>query len=379
MASADGDNQSAALIERQGTGGRKKTESDLAYQSFYRKATPEEKEHHKSLKQLGTKAQQEYRNTWHELAVKNVKGEKQNTSSNRRTHIKKKIYKHFWQIVEAEGGLVNREFAVEVATNICSAAERAGPPCVMWDKDGKVMRYIYGVEGVEDEFTTLRQMVVKGDVDLPPETLRAALEAGEAEGFSANIPREAFGHFGHAAASVGEKGHSPAGPSPGVAVAANDAKALAVAAGDAKEPAASKQDQTVVNSAENGDLFVQAKNMMTKQLLEDSLNGTVDPRRMLLPILMQAMGPVDSKASSPDQAQADKISDAEKSEAQKSDAQTSDAQKSDAEPAAKVRPKPKPKSPEMTLFAECAFEGRKLDGMVRNGSSIVRQSKDPLK
>ena len=102
-------------------------------------------------------------------------------------------------------------------------------------------------------------MVVKGDVDLPEETLRAALEAGEAEGFSANIPPEAFGNFGHAAASVGEKGHSPAGPSPGVAVAAGDAKALAVAAGDAKEPAASKQDQTVVNSAENGDVFVQAK------------------------------------------------------------------------------------------------------------------------
>ena len=29
----------------------------------------------------------------------------------------------------------------------------------------------------------------------------------------------------------------------------------------------------------------------------------------------------------------------------------------------------------MTLFAECAFEGRKLDGMVRNGKSIVKQSK----
>ena len=70
MASADGDNQSAALIERQGTGGRKKTESELAYQSFMRKATPEEKEHHKSLKKLGTKAQQEYRNTWHETRKK---------------------------------------------------------------------------------------------------------------------------------------------------------------------------------------------------------------------------------------------------------------------------------------------------------------------
>ena len=86
MASADGDNQSAALIERQGTGGRKKTESDLASQSFYRKvatpeeklasqsfyrkATPEEKEHHKSLKKLGRKAQQEYRKYLHETRKK---------------------------------------------------------------------------------------------------------------------------------------------------------------------------------------------------------------------------------------------------------------------------------------------------------------------
>ena len=31
----------------------------------------------------------------------------------------------------------------------------------------------------------------------------------------------------------------------------------------------------------------------------------------------------------------------------------------------------------MTLFAECAFEGRKLDGMIRNASSIVRQTEDP--
>ena len=93
---------------------------------------------------------------------------------------------------------------------------------------------------------------------------------------------------------------------PGVAVAAGDAKALAVAAGDAKEPAASKEDQTVVNSAENEDVFEQAKNMLTKQLLEDAAKGTVDPRKMLLPMLMQAMGPVDSKASSPDQAQAEK-------------------------------------------------------------------------
>ena len=186
---------------------------------------------------------------------------------------------------------------------------------------------------------------VKGDVDLPRDTLRAALEAGEAEGFSSDIPPEAFGNFGNTDASAVEQRHLPAGPSVGMANAVGDAIALAVAAGDAKAPAASKEGETVVNSAENQDAFLQAKNLLTKQLLEDAAKGTVDPQKMLLPMLMQVIGPTDSKASSL-QAQAESETSA----------------KNDAEPCAKQKPKPKPKSPEQTLFAECSFEGKNWMG-----------------
>ena len=108
------------------------------------------------------------------------------TESQKKTH--KRVYKNYWKMVEAEGGLMNKEFGMQVATNIATCFERRGPPFVMYDGVGKCMRYLHGEEGVDDEFCTAKKLVLSGELDIPEEIIQKALEQGRSEGLTDEIP-----------------------------------------------------------------------------------------------------------------------------------------------------------------------------------------------
>ena len=159
---------------------RKRTDMDNDYQIFMRHATAEEKLAHTEAEKFGRKAQDTLRLNWKTTTVKNLSGSMERSSTEKQTKTTTRVYTHFWKIVEAEGGIVNKDFGIMVATNICKACEKKGPPFAMWDAAGGCMRYLHGEEGVDDEFVTVRKMLVKGEVDLSNEILSKALVAGHA-------------------------------------------------------------------------------------------------------------------------------------------------------------------------------------------------------
>ena len=157
---------------------RQRTDQDNEYTYFIRHASAEDKLAHKEAKKFGRKAQDTLRLNWKTTTVKNLSGSMERSSTEKQTKKTTRLYKNFWKIVEAEGGIVNKDFGIMVATNICKACEKKGPPFAMWDAAGGCMRYLHGEEGVDDEFVTVRKMLVKGEMDVPDEILSKALVAG---------------------------------------------------------------------------------------------------------------------------------------------------------------------------------------------------------
>jgi hypothetical protein len=94
---------------------------------------------------------------------------------------------------------------------------------------------------------------------------------------------------------------------------------------------------------------------MLSTLLAKAVEGSIDPQELMVPIMLQALS---HKAAAK--------------------SKTDEQGKSEVPP-----PDPKPttekktKTAEATLFGECNFGGRKLDGMMRHAGTIVKQAKDP--
>ena len=103
------------------------------YQRFKRMATPDELAQHKEAKKQSRKAQADYRAAVMATKTSNVTGTISKDVGEKTVKLKSGRYLNFWKLVEAEGGLVNREFGIEVATNIATACEKKGPPLIMWD------------------------------------------------------------------------------------------------------------------------------------------------------------------------------------------------------------------------------------------------------
>ena len=101
----------------------KRTEAENDYQRFIRSATPEEKAQHKKLKADGSRAQASFRLEMQQLKVKNAKGTMSKKSAETSTVKKTKRYKNFWAMVQDEGGLIDKDFAIGICKNIAEACQ----------------------------------------------------------------------------------------------------------------------------------------------------------------------------------------------------------------------------------------------------------------
>lgn len=302
-----------------------KQQSEADYQRFMRKATDEEKEDHKRLKKEGgTKAQAAFRTQWMALNITGATATASKETTEKQTHRTSRLYKNFWKMVEAEGGLMNRDFAISICTNIAEACEARGPPCVLWDPVGKCKRYLHGEEGVDDEFVTLRNLVVRGDVDLPQDVLAQALKAGENEGLCAIIPPDAPSGVDNIEAG---NSHPPA---QGV---------------EAPTPAASGRPEAP-----------EQKPNPFSDLMQQLSSSATAPQHKLLPLMMELY------------ASASVEKPAEKDE--------TDPDKDKKDKNEKDKKDKKVKTHGAQLFTECNFGGRKLEGMIRHAETIIKQSKD---
>jgi hypothetical protein len=199
----------------------------------------------------------------------------------------------------------------------------------MWDPVGQCLRYLHGEEGIDDEFVTLRKLVVEGELELPEDALNSALHAGEQEGLSSTVPPSAYGQFG------------------GTLVATTEPTALGCGLPQPKVPAI----LDVQPSSSHVMPIVSPEMLSTIASQLAIKDGPPTAQQMLLPLFMQAL-----------------------------------TQKAEAvpltEPAATAKATVHkktvlPKDVTTLLFNECNFGGRKLDGMLRNSESILRQANDP--
>ena len=225
-------------------------------------------------------------------------------------------FRNYWVIAEKEGGLMNKEYGMQCATNICTGCEARGVPFVMWDGAAKCKKYMHCEVGQSDIQTRTRSSIMQADVDIDEETVRLAMQQAKAEGLSA----------------------APPGEETSVATAAVHVKKeliepmSAAAAGDSSLP----KVESEVN------LLEVAKTLLAKNRGSEasgSSNSLVNA--LMLQQIMQA-------------------------------------QKGDEEPAKPKHQKvTKVKTEPEKLWAECYAFGRKLDGMVTHFRSIVQQSADP--
>ena len=131
MASADGN----LKLEAQ----QKQTnEKKRSIQNFLRACTTAEKAEYINDKGSGSTARkQRMRESFEAARLRNGTGRQQSTTTMARTDTKVGTYRNFWMVAEKEGGLMDRDEGIRIATNICSACEVAGPPAVMWIQLGR--------------------------------------------------------------------------------------------------------------------------------------------------------------------------------------------------------------------------------------------------
>ena len=319
---------------------RARNPAEADYQRFIRKATPQEISDYKALKAEGRDAQVAFREKVLSIRCKNAKGKFAKESTEKQTHRTARVYKNFWKMVEAEGGAINKEFGIAVATNIAEAFEARGPPLVLWDPVGKCKRYIHGEEGVDDEFTTLRKLVLQGDVDLPQDVLAHALQAGESEGLSALIPPDAVACKGLSALIPPDAGLGVPTPSATTKLKIEPSTSPAAGVG-VPTPLASDSSAERANPV--------------KTLLQEMKKSATTPQQKLLPLVMELYAQADD-------------SQAEADDTKEEDKENNKAKRGKADK--------KERKHEVQLFNECNFGGRKLEGMIRHAESIVKQSGD---
>ena len=341
---------------------RKRNPDELAYQSFMRKATPEEIAKHKELKKLGRKAQTAFRAEWHTMQINNAKGTLSKESQEKQTHRNSRVYKNFWKMVDAEGGVMNKEFAIQVATNYAEACEKQGPPFVMWDPCRKCMCYLHGEEGIEDEFVTMRKMLLEGEVDMPQEMLLNALQHGEGVGLSADIPEIAKQQRGALTAGLGVE---PLAPMPttslGVGTPTPSTTPITpVAPTPSATPIAPGVGPPTLAPGVGPPTPIQGAGLPTpdgplaaaSQLLAQAASSSLAPQELIFPMMLAlANTPVKKENAEPPP----------------------------NDPPSVEKPPKKPKAIRTAgelLFTESNFGGRKLDGMRSHAASIIKQTQD---
>ena len=165
-------------------------------QEFYRTATEAEKNLYKGISGTGsTRKKSEFIAMLKAQKLKNCNAKQDNTQASTQSDAKVGTYLSYWQIAQKEGGLVNREHGIKVATHICSWCEKKGSPATMWDGAAGVVKYLYCELGVSDVQTKARKSILSADVEMDEDCVRMAMQQGVNDGLSPTIPQEHLGKF----------------------------------------------------------------------------------------------------------------------------------------------------------------------------------------
>ena len=175
-----------------------------AIQNFARSLTAAEKEEYAAIKGLGSAARKkQFRDTIAAQRLKNHSAAVQSVSSSSEQDTTVGVYRNFWVIAEKEGGLMNRDFGIKVATSICSKCELKGPPALLWDPTAQCIKYLHCEVGKNEAQTRMRQSILSADIEMEAASIEAALKMGDAEGLQTAIPAGELGGLHNLCAQTG--------------------------------------------------------------------------------------------------------------------------------------------------------------------------------
>ena len=168
-------------------------DSKRSIQNFLRNCTPEEKLGYTNDKGPGSSHRKaKMREAFEASRLKNGTGRQQSETTMSHSETKIGTYRSFWVIAEKEGGLMDRDEGIRIATNICSACERTGPPAVMWDPAGKVLKYMHCEIGVSDAETKMRKSILDAELDMDSDEVIQMMQRGVRDGMIKDLPADAL-------------------------------------------------------------------------------------------------------------------------------------------------------------------------------------------
>ena len=161
--------------------------------NFVRALTEEQLNEYKNIKGAGSaQRKKEFRDMLNNQRFKYCKSMQENTRTDTQADTQVGVYRSYWQMVEKEGGAMNKEFAMDVSNNIASCCEKVGPPFLMYDKAAKIVRYLHCEQGKSDIQTRARSSILSGEAEVDPEIIQRAMQQAESEGLSSDIPADAM-------------------------------------------------------------------------------------------------------------------------------------------------------------------------------------------
>ena len=224
---------------------------------------------------------------------------------------------------------MDRATGIRVATEICSGCERRGPPALMWDPAGKILKYLHCEVGMSDSESTMRQNILNADVDTPEESVIAATQQGKKEGLVSVIPEGMCGKLADYAADVPSKRAGNEDPE------TTHPKGL-----DLSSPAKTTQLDPMANMIE-----LIKTSIATSSAATSSSQAPSSQTQLLQTILLNAF------------AQPSPVKD-------------------ETQPPPKEEKVLRVKTKSEKLWQENMALGRKIQGMVSHGRSIVKQTED---
>jgi hypothetical protein len=318
-------------------------------QFFIRTCTADERAEYNNLKGPGSQARkQAFRTLIESQRLMNAKAGQVQTKSLTDTTQRVGTYRNFWVIAEKEGGLMDRETGIRIATSICNSCEKRGPPAVMYDPIGKVLKFLHCEIGVSEAESTMRQNILSADIDMPEDAIKQAMQQGASDGLLADIPADAFGKLPSVCVDGNKSEHRA------VCAAVGCADLKPEPAPEITHPAVTPiKIQPPIVAASPVEPTASFQSLLAAQLQHSSASPASTSQvlqTMLLSSLMTQHQP-----------EAGPIID-----------RSPEKEKTPPPP---IR-EPKHKTVSEKLWQECLVLGRKLEGMDTNGRSIIKHTLD---
>lgn len=214
----------------------------------------------------------------------------------------------------------------------------------MWDNAAKIMRYMHCEIGISDVQSKVRASILSADVDMDPDHVIMAMKQGLAEGLEVKAPE-------------GADTRLPVAPEPEtVAPELHHPPPTPVAPSECKPAVALKE------TAANGSVGTAAPDTtatyaeLTRQVLAMQSTDTMDPQAQILQTLLLSQI---AQANQKQKEVADDLKNKEKKALLEEPKDTK---------------KPRVKTIEEKLWAECMAIGKKLEGMITHAGSIAAQT-----